>query len=597
LVVTNRRCNQNCRFCTERSPVDDPASIQRAAVERRVEQARADGADELVLTGGEPTLRRDLASIVASAKRSGMKRVVLETNGTLLEDTTIASLCAAGVDVFRVHVPAWGAALNAITRDDNAATALLRALSGLARMSVAFEVATPVVRSNLADVASIPDGLISALGEASSLRLMRVSVPTHAPEPDELVSFAEAVDAIAAIDAAARRVGLATKLAPGSAPPPCVFPKRTRPTHLWSLTGQVAPRSDRVRVAACDSCLVREHCAGLDAAQIARFGAPSLEPVAEERARRRLALIATVEEQIAREFRTLDSARDPSGGFVEEEIIRVNFHCNQACGFCFVSTHLPPPGHATVLAAIEGAVSRGAKVVLSGGEPTLNARLSEYVRLGSRAGTLPLQLQTNAVRLDDDALVRTLVDAGLREAFVSLHAGTADVSDALTGAPGTFDRTLAGIDNLVRAGVDVTTNYVISEPNAAEFPRYVALVAERWPTSSINVSFVAPSTDVVPRELVPRYSAVLPHLAEGLRLAETAGVTVRGFESMCGVPLCLVPEEMRRHLDFADITDGADGGEFVQPTPCEKCSARTRCFGVRRGYAELHGIAELRPLP
>jgi len=594
-VVTNRRCNQNCAFCNERSSVDDRAFIQRAAVERRIADAVAAGSEEIVLTGGEPGLRRDLGSIVAAAKIAGARRVVLETNGTTIVGS-VAQLHAAGVDVFRVHVPAWGAALARVTRDPEAFAGLSAALSEIVAASAPLEIATPVVRSNLADVAAIPAGVLSLVADPRRVRLLLIGVPSHVPDADELVSFAEAAEAIAAIEAAARAQGLATKLAAGSGPPPCVFPKRGRPSHLWSLTGTAREREDHVRVAACADCLARESCAGLDAPRVARFGEPAVEPIVEERGRRRLALIATLEEQIAREFITFDQARDPVLGVVPEEIIRVNFHCNQACGFCFVSTHLPPPGHDAVIDAIEGALSRGARVVLSGGEPTLNPRLAEYVRLGSRGGTSPLQLQTNAIRFDDEAFARSLFEVGLREAFVSLHAGGASTSDALTGAPGTFARTVAGIDNLHRLGVRVTTNFVLCSTNAAEFPSYVRLVAERWPNSVINVSFVAPSTDVVQRDLVPRYSEVLPFLGEGLRIAEQLAISVRGFESMCGVPLCLIPDDVQKYLVIPEIPGDVDRVEFVETEACGRCSARTRCFGLRRGYADLHGVGELRPI-
>lgn len=594
LVVTNRRCNQNCTFCTERSAVDERALIHQRAIETNIDAALRSGAEELVITGGEPTLRRDLAALVAHAKQRGTKRIVLETNGANLD---ARALRGAGVDVFRVHVPAWGDALDAFTRTEGAFAALERALAAIVEAEGALEIATPIVRSNATEVAGLPARIVEAVSEPSRVRVMYLRVPTRAPDERELLTLEEAARAIAAVDSAARGVGLATKLADDSGPPPCVFPRRDRPAHLWSLTGRPSARGDRVRVPACDGCFVREQCPGFDAAQLARSVAPSFEPVTEERARRRLSLIKTVDEQIAREFLTLDRARHPDGHVVAEAIVRVNFHCNQACGFCFVSTHLPPPRHDAVVAAIEDALGSGAKVVLSGGEPTLNPRLAEYVALASRRGTVPLQLQTNAIRLDDDHLVRALVDAGLREAFVSLHAGRAEPSDAVTGAPGTFARTVVGIDNLVAAGVHVTTNFVISEPNAAEFPRYVALVAERWPTTAINVSFIAPSTDVVPRELVPRYSAILPYLTDGLLLAQQHGLSVRGFESMCGMPLCLVPAEVQSLFALPAVEETEGRGEFMQTAACAQCSARARCYGIRRGYAELHGVDELRPLP
>ena len=49
----------------------------------------------------------------------------------------------------------------------------------------------------------------------------------------------------------------------------------------------------------------------------------------------------------------------------------------------------------------------------------------------------------------------------------------------------------------------------------------MCLVAARWPGCRLNISFVAPVTDVVPRTetLVPRYSDVLPELDLGIQNA------------------------------------------------------------------------------
>lgn len=597
LVVTHQRCNQNCGFCTERRPTDDPRFIARAAVEQRIAVALAEGAEELVFTGGEPTLRGDLGALIASARARGAQRIVLETNGARLDEAAVVGLLAAGVDVFRLHLPAWGDALDAFTRTPGAGLDAARALRTIVDGGGTLELAVPLVRANHRQVAGLPAALAAAVDDPRRVSMIRASVPTSAPDRDEVLSFAEATAALAELEAAARGVGIPLKLAPGSGPPPCVFPKGALPPQLWSLTGQAQERADRVRVPECDACLVRRACAGLDAGLVRRDGFPPIEPIVDDRTRRRLSLITTVEEQIAREFLTRDRTRDPVLGAIEEVIVRVNFHCNQACEFCFVSTHLPPPGHAAVLAAIEAAAGQGARIVLSGGEPTLNPRLLDYVRLAVRPGLPALQLQTNAVRLDDEALVGALYEAGLREAFVSLHGATAETSDALTRAPGTFARTLVGVDHLHRRGVHVVLNFVICALNAPELPALVDLVAARWPTSTVNISFVAPSTDVVPRDarLVPRYSDVRPFLSEALLRAERLGLAVRGFESMCGIPLCLLPPNVGD--DLADLGHDEGAGEFLRAEACTSCSARARCFGVRRGYADLHGLAELRALP
>ena len=127
-------------------------------------------------------------------------------------------------------------------------------------------------------------------------------------------------------------------------------------------------------------------------------------PVGDDRLRRRLTLIASPREQIERELVTRDVYRRPDGTTVPAHIVRIGFRCNQACHFCFVSTHLPAPPQPRVEAAIDEIAAMRGILVLSGGEPTLDPRLPEYVRRGKAHGACEIELQTNATRLHDPAL-------------------------------------------------------------------------------------------------------------------------------------------------------------------------------------------------
>ena len=88
----------------------------------------------------------------------------------------------------------------------------------------------------------------------------------------------------------------------------------------------------------------------------------------------------------------------------------------------------------------------------------------------------------------------------------------------------------------------------------------------------------------------------MPSLLEGLARARAAGLEVHGFDSMCGLPLCLVPEAERSGFSTIAVSPGDGGGEFVKGEVCAHCAEGHRCYGIRRGYAELYGTAELRPL-
>jgi hypothetical protein len=88
----------------------------------------------------------------------------------------------------------------------------------------------------------------------------------------------------------------------------------------------------------------------------------------------------------------------------------------------------------------------------------------------------------------------------------------------------------------------------------------------------------------------------MPSLLAGLARARALGLHVGGFDSMCGMPLCLVPAEERSQFSTVELEPGAGDGEFVKAESCARCAEGQRCFGIRRGYAELYGTDELRPI-
>jgi MoaA/NifB/PqqE/SkfB family radical SAM enzyme len=593
-IITNETCNQNCWFCNARRPAERPDFVSKPAVRRRIEAARSGDAREIVLTGGEPTLRSDLDDLVRRAGEGGA-RVVLETNAALIDAARAQALHAAGLHTARVQLVAWGEEADAITRDPGGFAAAVRGIRALAAAGVLIEVTVPVVRRNLALLTVLPREIVAAELPVAALVLI---VPTTAPDPGECASLAEIAEAVTSIADAARTVGLTVRLDPTTFVPPCIFEKPERVTHLFALNRGNAVRPDFDHVAACEQCLVNDRCPGFPRTALASGHAPAPHPITEHRVRRRLTVVSSVEEQVARELVTrhdFRSAAEP----VPEHTVRVNFHCNQACEFCFVSTHLPPATETAVRAAIERAGQEGAVVVLSGGEPTLNSRLVEYVQLAKRHGARAVELQTNAIRLADRALTRKLADAGVDEAMVSLHGSSAEISDAITGAPGTFAATVRGIDELLQTPVRVRLNFVFCQANRADFPSFIDFVAARWPRVTVIFSFVGSHTDVVPRTgtLIPSFTEVMPALVGGLARARAAGIEVHGFESMCGLPLCVVPESVRASFSTTSLPPDAGAGEFVKTETCTHCAEGHRCFGVRRGYAELYGTAELHALP
>jgi MoaA/NifB/PqqE/SkfB family radical SAM enzyme len=579
------------------------AWIQPGAVRLRVDEALRAGAEELVFTGGEPTLRSDLPRLLAYARRRGARAVVLETNGTLIDGARAEALRDAGLSRAVVNLTKWGDALDAVTSDPGGFERTLAGIDALLTAGVRVELRAVVVRSTANDLCELPRRVRTRWPDGGPAMLW-LAVPERSPDERELLPLELAVDVIAVGAAEAKKVGLPVMLTPDGPVTPCLFPSPAGVAHLFSLTRGGGVRAGRVHLPVCGGCAVREACPGFSHVSIDRWGEPvRVTPVTEERTRRRLALALPVSEQVDREFVQRNRTVLPgSGRNVIEALVRVYFHCNQGCSFCFVSTHLPPAGDARVQEAIVAEARAGHLVTLTGGEPTLHPRLVEFVALARAHDStgVGVALQTNAVRLEDEGLTAALVAAGVTVVQVSLHAAHANSSDAITRAPGTFARTLRGIDNLARhQGVTLVINYVVVRRNLGELEAFVDLVASRWPRAIVNISLAARSTDVVPDDddVMLRYSEVVPTLERAIDRARAHGLSVRGLASMCGIPLCLVSERHRPGEDeLGEVPEGWDAGEFVRAEACQACVLRRRCHGVRRGYAERHGTSELRPV-
>ena len=88
LSVTDQ-CNLRCTYCMPEKgiPLIRPEEIMTKEEILAIAQAFVDlGVTKIRLTGGEPTLRGDLAEIIEALKEMGVEEIALTTNGILLED-------------------------------------------------------------------------------------------------------------------------------------------------------------------------------------------------------------------------------------------------------------------------------------------------------------------------------------------------------------------------------------------------------------------------------------------------------------------------------------------------------------------------------
>ncbi len=110
ISLTNA-CNLKCKMCSVWSNPDRQNEMPAAEVLKIVDQAAEWGIPEVNLCGGEPLLSGKCFDVIRYAGKKGMK-VILTTNGTLIDSGIAAELSGSGVDIVCISLDGATAAVH-----------------------------------------------------------------------------------------------------------------------------------------------------------------------------------------------------------------------------------------------------------------------------------------------------------------------------------------------------------------------------------------------------------------------------------------------------------------------------------------------------
>lgn len=594
MLQVNGVCNAGCSFCalSETASLSDGAGMDAAF--RRLESDHAAGAVHLRLGGGEPMLFTQLADVVRRARALGFTQVTLETNATMASFPGRATeLAEAGLTHVLWALNGPGEAANgAVFGFEGAGEASLKGAKAFASAGVRVIARSPMSAGTLEGLPAIAAYLREQIPSVDAWWLRPLDRQPSAPfELSELPSWDALRRVLPKALLAARRVGLEVRIEDETGLPLCLL--SGSPGLLKHWDGR--QRSEEgVKDAGCMTCAVVDECRGQPASYRRAHGPLVVRPFAT-----RPKALMGAEARLERLITYHQTGHGGSRAAGPQVTIRVIMPCNQSCTFCFVDRTSPSPDEAMVFSAIDEAATAGAdRVSFSGGEPTLHPRLADYIRRAAELEIPGVEIQTNALRLVDEGLCDTLVDAGLNKAVVSFHAVDPERYLQITGA-GTPEEVLQGVRNLLDRGVRVEVNVVHCQANLRELEAIVDLLADRVPEVLVllSVTYIVSGVRREWEQVALRYSDAVPHLAGALRLARKRGLAIR-LTGRCSVPPCVWAREGSelRHLDIPDVNVGESEDGHVYFEPCTRCAARPHCYGLSRDYVNQFGEGEFRAI-
>ena len=148
-----RSCNLNCVHCRASSNLGPyPQELDTVEAMEVLDQIREVGKPIIILTGGEPLLRKDIFSLAGYGTKKGL-RMVMATNGTLITSDITRKIMDSGIK--RVSISLDGATReshDAFRQVDGAFDRAIKGISYLKDHGIEFQINTTVTRYNLSEL-------------------------------------------------------------------------------------------------------------------------------------------------------------------------------------------------------------------------------------------------------------------------------------------------------------------------------------------------------------------------------------------------------------------------------------------------------------
>ena len=157
VVIWNlvRRCNLACLHCYSISAdVDFPGELGTAEVCRVMDDLKRFGVPVLILSGGEPLLRKDIFTIAAHA-RARRFYVGLSTNGTLIDAAMAGRIADIGFDYVGISLDGMRDTHDRFRRKSGAFDASLAGLRACRERGVKVGVRFTLTQDNAADLPAL----------------------------------------------------------------------------------------------------------------------------------------------------------------------------------------------------------------------------------------------------------------------------------------------------------------------------------------------------------------------------------------------------------------------------------------------------------
>ncbi|MGA2143310.1 MAG: radical SAM protein [Brevinematales bacterium] len=143
------KCNIKCKFCYYYSETDDD-NYSYDNIIAELERYKEEGIDSIDITGGEPTIHKDIIKIVKKASDMGFKEITMITNGIAVKtESFLDKLIEAGVNTWVLSIHGHNAEIHdGLTGRKGTFNDMLKTIDNFNKRNLTYSVNFVVNRQN-----------------------------------------------------------------------------------------------------------------------------------------------------------------------------------------------------------------------------------------------------------------------------------------------------------------------------------------------------------------------------------------------------------------------------------------------------------------
>jgi radical SAM protein with 4Fe4S-binding SPASM domain len=188
-------------------------------------------------------------------------------------------------------------------------------------------------------------------------------------------------------------------------------------------------------------------------------------------------------------------ARSIVGGYLYSIKLEVNDYCNLKCRMCYIDNKKSDLPDKLIYGLLDQVSGHGIRLEILGGEPLMRKNILEIIKYAKSESRIPfISLYTNGTEATRE-MAEELREAGLDAILVTLVSHIEEVHDQFTGIPGSWKKTVAGIKELVRAGIATYSFTTVHSTNSGDYKKIFRFVKEELGAHSLFYQYIPQQKD------------------------------------------------------------------------------------------------------